>query len=258
MPMSPNRRLAMALDPVLLMGELGLAPDPWQASVVRSTGDRTLLLCARQTGKTTCTAILALHQLLFVPESLTLLVSPSLRQSGELFKRVRRGWHDLGRPIAASQETALTLTLENNSRVVSLPESPETIRGYSSVNCLIIDEAAMVADEMLTAVAPMLAVSGGRLIALSTPMGKRGWFHEKWTEGDPGWERVKVTASECPRIPAAFLEEQRRTIGERAYRQEYGCSFEETVDQVFSSESIDRAFRGDRRPMFEGVDFDES
>src|SRR4051794_22820211 len=167
-----NRHLAMALDPALLMGEPGLAPDPWQAAVVRSPHDRTLLLCARQTGKTTCTAVLALHQLLYVPESLTLLVSPSLRQSGELFKRVRRGWHDLGRPIAASQETALTLTLETDARLVSLPESPETVRGFSGVNLLIIDEAAMVADEMLSAVAPMLAVSGGRLIALSTPMGK--------------------------------------------------------------------------------------
>lgn len=66
-------------------------------------------------------------------------------------------------------------------------------------------------------------VSRGLLLALSTPFGQRGWFHEAW-QGDGDWERVKVTAEQCPRIPAAFPAEERQALGERWFRQEYLCS----------------------------------
>ena len=54
----------------------------------------------------------------------------------------------------------------------------------------------------------MLAVSGGSLMMLSTPYGKRGVFYEEWTGGH-GWERYEVPASQCPRISEDFLEEER-------------------------------------------------
>jgi hypothetical protein len=44
---------------------------------------------------------------------------------------------------------------------------------------LVIDEASRVDDTLYLAVRPLLAVSGGRLVALSTPFGKRGWFHDE-------------------------------------------------------------------------------
>ena len=210
-PLSPLEHLAIRLDQSLLMETLGLEPDPWQRSVLRSMADRLLLLCCRQAGKSTTTAILALHTALFHAGSLVLLLSPSLRQSGELFRKLAGFYADLGKPIPPVQETALSLTLTNGSRVVSLPASPDTIRGYSAVDLLVIDEAAMVPDELFIAVNPMLAVSQGRLVCLSTPLGKRGWFHESWNDPQADWERVRVTAEGCPRIATEFLEEQTTT-----------------------------------------------
>jgi hypothetical protein len=102
---------------------------------------------------------------------------------------------------------------------------------------------------LYVAVRPMLAVSGGRLIALSTPYGKRGWFHDEWT-GENQWERVRVTAEECPRITQEFLAEERRSIGDRWYRKEYGCEFMETVDAVFSCDDIQQARSEDIQPLF--------
>src|SRR6516165_2357080 len=223
--MSPLDQLAMALDPALMMERLGLEPDPWQRSVLRSTADRLLLLCCRQSGKSTTTAILALHTALFQAGSLILLLSPSLRQSGELFRKVAGFYAELGRPVPPARETALSLALANGSRVISLPASPDTIRGYSAVDLLVIDEAAMVPDELFVAVNPMLAVSQGRLVCLSTPLGKRGWFFESWDDPQADWERVRVTAEDCPRIAPEFLEEQKSTLGDRWFRQEYLCSF---------------------------------
>ena len=60
--------LGRALDPVLLAIDAGITPDDWQAEVLRLQPRRTLLLCARQTGKSTVSALLALH----APEGLGL------------------------------------------------------------------------------------------------------------------------------------------------------------------------------------------
>ena len=69
---------------------------------------------------------------------------------------------------------------------------------------------------------PMLAVSGGRLIALSTPFGTRGWWYEAWRSRE-SWERYEISASRCPRIAPDFLDEERRAMGEWWFAQEYDC-----------------------------------
>src|SRR5262249_13167446 len=107
---------------------------------------------------------------------------------------------------------------------------------------LVIDEAALVPDEMVAAVRPMLAVSGGRLVALSTPKGKRGWFYEAWERGRT-WEKYRITADQVRRITPAFLKEEREELGGRWFRQEYFCSFEDMLGAVFSGGDIEEAFR---------------
>ncbi len=233
--------LSCALDPVRLARRAGIVPDPWQEKALRSSSPRMLLCCSRQSGKSTVTAIKALHTALYKPRSLTLLVSPSLRQSGELFKRVISAYGDLGRPVSPDSETALTLTLENGSRVVSLPGKENTVRGFSGVDLLAVDEGAWVPDALYMSVRPMLAVSAGALVALSTPFGTRGWFYEAWrSAGD--WDRYEVPATHCPRISAEFLAEERQNMGEWWFEQEYMCRFLDAQSSAFRREDIDNAF----------------
>jgi hypothetical protein len=236
-------------DPSLLMTCAGLAPDPWQSQLLHSRAARMLLLCARQSGKSSVAAALALQAALLGPRAPVLLLSPSIRQSGEVFRKVQDMLRGLGRPVGVVAESSLRLELSNGSRILSLPGTEETVRGFSGVSLLIIDEAARVADALYYAVRPMLAVSQGRLVALSTPFGKRGWFHDEW-HGEGDWERVRIVAGECPRITAEFLAEERRALGDRWYRQEYLCSFEDTIDAVFSYEDIQAALSNDVKPLF--------
>jgi hypothetical protein len=79
--------LALALAPALLAQKASIEPDPWQRKPMRSTAPRILLNVTRHGGKSTSVAVLAVHQALYEPGSLALLLSPSLRQSGELFRR---------------------------------------------------------------------------------------------------------------------------------------------------------------------------
>jgi hypothetical protein len=235
-------------DAIALMEASVGATDPWQAEMFQSTASRILMLCSRQAGKSTTAACLALTEAL-QRSSLVLLLSPSLRQSQELFRKVVDLYRRLKQTIPTDQESALRLELINGSRIVSLPGTEQKIRGFSGVRLLIIDEAARVPDELYFSVRPMLAVSGGRLVCLSTPFGKRGFFHHEWTEGN-GWHKVKVTAEQCPRISPDFLAEERKALGPWWHRQEYLCEFVDTLDQVFSFESVMGALSAEVQPLF--------
>jgi hypothetical protein len=118
----------------------------------------------------------------------------------------------------------LRLELANGSRVLCLPGREETIRSFGGVNLLVLDEAARIRDELYRSVRPMLAVSQGRLVALSTPFGQRGWFYHEWAGSGP-WKRVQITWRDCPRISPAFIEEERRALGDAWVAQEYETAF---------------------------------
>lgn len=237
-------------DPTATMRLAGLEPDPWQERMLRSTTDRILTLTTRQAGKSQTVAGVALNTALLTPKSLVLLLSPSERQSGELMAKAFAYYDTLGKPVPTRKRTELQLHLTNGSRIIALPESERTIRGYSGVRLLIVDEASRVDDALFASVRPMLSVSRGRLIALTTPFGKRGWFYEAWVDEAQRWERVRVPATECPRISPQFLADEQRSLGERWYRQEYLCSYEDAIDAVFSDTDIYAAMSGDVRPLF--------
>src|SRR5438105_1213484 len=162
---------------VTLMLNFGLKPDPWQVEVLESRHERLLLNCCRQGGKSTVVAILALVEALFRQNSQILLLSRSYRQSRELFHTILGFYGRLQAPMKKSKN-AQGLELGNGSRIIPLPCKEETIRGYSNVSLLIIDEAARVFEDLYRAVRPMLAVSEGRMIVLSTPYGKQGFFYD--------------------------------------------------------------------------------
>lgn len=260
--------LAMALDPVFMARKAGFELDPWQCDLVRSRASRIDVNCSRQIGKSTTAAVLADHTAIYEDDSPVLLLSPSLRQSGELFRKCMEVYRRIGKPTDESKaESALRLELDNGSRIISLPGKEGTIRGISKVKLLIIDEASRVPDELYMAVLPMLAVSGGRLVLLSTPFGTRGFFYEAYKkaleqmrqrkeyrenayrefykeelfekEHKNDWEYYEVPATECKRIPPEFLEEQKESMGEWFFMQEFMCKFMDSQTAAFRSEDIE-------------------
>lgn len=241
--------LMLALDPVKFSASIGIIPDPWQAEVLRYEGKRMLLNCCRQSGKSTTTATKALHTALYRPKSLILLASPSLRQSQELFRKVKDGYSALKRKLSLLEDNKLSMQFGNYSRIVSLPGDQATVRGYSGVTLILLDEDSQVSDEFYHAIMPMLIVNDGALIAMSTPFGKRGHFFEEWTNGDPEWKRVQVTAKECPRMTPEKLEQQRRSMGDLFYKQEFECEFVDNVTQTFAFNDIQRAFSDEITPL---------
>ena len=238
-------------DPVTFAREsLNFQPAPWQEAVLQSASRRLLLNCSRQSGKSSTAAVLALYRALAVAHSLILMVSPSLRQSAELYRKVRDLAHGMPNPPAMNEDTKTSMTIGNGSRVISLPSSEATIRGYSAVDVVVFDEASRISDDLYFAVRPMVATSGGSIVAMSTPFGRRGWWWQAWEGGGDTWERTRITASDVPRIPRSFLDEELAEMGRWWYSQEYEGVFQEAEDSVFTFDDIAAVFDDRVRPLF--------
>jgi Terminase large subunit, T4likevirus-type, N-terminal len=236
------KRTRHRLDPAALFEEVVGTSDPWQRKALRSDSRRQLYLASRQSGKSSVAAIKALHTARFEERSLVLLVSPSLPQSQEIFRKCLTAYRGLGRPEGVASESALRLELGNGSRIISLPGSERTNVGYSA-DLLVVDEAARTPSELVEGMLPTVAVTGGSIIALTTPAGARGWFHSLWSSLDVEevWERFEITADECPRITEEIIEEARMTRGERHVRQEYFCDFLTDAESFFNPEDLERS-----------------
>ena len=242
--------LSRALDPVLMAHDCGITPDPWQATLLRNRPMRSLLLCSRQSGKSTVTALLALWTAIYEGPALVLLFSPSQRQSQELFRTMIALHARLPGAPALTAESTMRAELANGSRIIALPGSEKTVRGYAAADLVVIDEASRVDDELIAAVRPIIATkANGRIIALTTPAGKRGWFYDAWSKSDD-WTKVRVAASDCPRISASFLDEELRELGAGRFDEEYNLVWRDDDEAVFPVAVIEAAFSQEVTPLW--------
>ena len=137
--------------------------------------------------------------------------------------------------------------LVSGGLAVSLPgDRPAMLRGLSLRHdgpaVLIVDEASRVRDELWATISPMLAAApAAQQILLSTPAGASGEFHRAWSS-DEDWERVQITADQCPRISAAHLAAERIRLGDALYRQEYFGAFVSAPGSVFDAEVLAHMF----------------
>jgi Terminase large subunit, T4likevirus-type, N-terminal len=231
-------------DALSLMRRAGMEPDPWQAHVATTPGDQ-LLLCHRQAGKSTIVAALALADALAIDNALILLVSRSMRQSTELYRKVKQ-FYTAVHPIGLRKDTETGMELANGSRILSLPASHETIVGFSAVTTLLLDEAARIPDGTYYAVRPMLAMSQGRLIALSSPFGRRGWFYEAWAEAATAATALDLAGIERLLgdldFPVDEYSDQARTDGTGPGRDSAGAAWQKTFLPAPHNARLSRAF----------------
>lgn len=63
---------------------------------------------------------------------------------------------------------------------------------------LLEDEAARVADALYNSVRPMLAVSNGRHVLMSTPFGKQNHFFKIWDQERDLWQWFEIPGGNVP------------------------------------------------------------
>ena len=230
---------------------VGFEPDAFQRQLLETDARQVILKCSRQWGKSSVTALKTILVATGGAQRVVVVMSPSARQSGEFLLKVKSFLAAAGMPkLPTDGVNPMSVLLPNGSRIVALPGVEATMRGFSAVDLLVIDEAAQVRDEQYLAAGPMLAVKNGALWVLSTPYGARGFFWKEWEMGGEGWLRLEVKATDCPRLSAAFLERERLRIGPDWYRQEYLCEFVGAEDGPFRDELLQRAMASGVEKLF--------
>lgn len=205
----------------LFVRATGEDPLEWQESYLRETRD-AVVLKGRQVGASTAGGVLAIRVARYNPGSLAAVVSPSLKQSTEVKERAKQGLLALGEHLV--RDSSSTIELRNGSRILSLPGSAKSVRGWSA-HLLIIDEAAFLDPETFLAARATTAATGGRTIVQSTPVGPYGPFYDLWEDPDPRWAKFRVRTDQVATVDPAFLARERATLTAQEYAQEYEAQF---------------------------------
>ena len=229
---------------------LNIEPDENQCKVLEVDDRNIVLNCSRQWGKSTTAAIKAAHHALVHPDSTIVVVSKTLRQSGELMLKVERFLDQAKVESSGDGINPISLVLPNRSRILAVPAEEANIRGISAVHLLIIDEAARVKDSLYKAARPMLATTNGKIMLLSTPWAKTGFFFDEWRKGDLAeWFKLAIPATECPGTTQSFLDNERKRMGSRYFKQEYLCEFLDSEYQIFTREMLEACLDDSVKPL---------
>ncbi|MEM4281492.1 MAG: terminase family protein [Candidatus Caldarchaeum sp.] len=232
---------------LLKLADLDIKLYEWQRKFIDDGSRFRILLKPRGAGATFTIAVEALVQAIQKPGSTTILVSYSMRQCLEIFRHVKHIAEKLaskiffygGRTYRFNHFSSTRSTvLGNGSRIVSLPNNPDTLRGYRADHAYV-DEAALFRDDFKIKTAVMLTTVArrGRIVLASTPKGKRGWFYEAWTGGE-GWSKHLVSYRQSPHITEADLDGLRKVMTELEWRQEMECEFLDEVNAFIPYEKI--------------------
>lgn len=186
----------LALDPVERFRRVIGTPDDWQAEFLRAKDAFLCALCSRQTGKSTSTSCLAYDAI--VRGQFVLILAPSERQSRELLRKIALFRAQDPQAPALVRSTLTEVELLNGGRVVCVPASSDTLRGFSAADMIILEEAAFASDEAINAILPSRAADG-RVLAITTPGGSRsGFFYDVWTSGNV--RRITARSTDIPRL----------------------------------------------------------
>ena len=242
-----------------------LTLDPWQEDVLEEIKQNKKNLClrtGRQVGKSTITSIGAGEFAMNNKNKTIMIIASVERQALLLFEKVLAYIHARNKNMIKTGNkegpTKHRLILKNGSKILCLPtgETGYGIRGFT-IDLLIADEAAYINEEVWTAVTPMMVVTGGKMILLSTPRGRVGYFYDCFQ--DKKFKSYHVTSLECPRMQTeegkAFLDHERERKTKAQFTQEYLGEFVDKLMQFFPDYLIKRCQTAIRKKKEEGKNY---
>ena len=218
---------------------LNFKPSAKQAEVLDIDAKYMILCCNRQWGKTTTIALKALHRALAIPDQSIVIISRTKFQAGILIDRACRFAAALGIKIRRAFGQHLSLRLPNGSSIFAVAHSQDTSVG-NTANVLIVDEAALVKDQVFATVSPFVGRTHGAIWLMSTPRRQTGFFYNIWhSQGDTRWHKIFSTVKDCPEFDPDYLELQKE-LDPIKYRQDFLCEFIQPAGRLIDRETLMR------------------
>ncbi len=232
--------------------------DKWQQQVLNTKGN-ICLRSGRQVGKSTVISIKVAEYALNHPNKTVMVIASVERQAQLLFEKILSYVYDKDKKQIRKAKDRKTgqymrptksrLNLMNGSTIHCLPtgESGYGIRGFT-IDLLVADEAAFIPEDVWTAVTPMLTITRGNIILLSTPHGREGFYYRCFQ--DEKYTAFHISSEDCPRKDQSFLDSEKEWMTKVQYAQEYLGEFIDELQQFFSEEVIRKAMILEERDNF--------
>ena len=230
---------------------LAFEPSPKQAQVLDDPAHRLILNCSRQWGKTTVIAIKALYEALHNERTTIMVLSRTKPLAALTIHKVREFAALLGIRRRRFQGREHSVQLPNGSAIFAIAHNAATAVG-NTVHIAIVDEAAVVEDDVFAAILPSISRTKGKLWLLSTPSGPSGMFYKIWHDHSLGhWTRVTATVDDIDYADKEVLHLETTLFPNRA-RQDFYCEFVQPPGRLVDPALLERLVN----PNIEPIDLD--
>ena len=220
----------------------GFKPYPKQKEVIESiiNGDAfyNTMVCGRQSGKSTTLLGLLLYYSINRPKSVILYVSPVYSQVSKIQTQIIDALGGSG-IIVSANKASYEIKLVNGSTIYfRSAERADNIRGLA-VDYLLVDEAQDIkTSDFQKSILPTITARGKKCILGGTPK-KKNFFYEYYMMGKsadfPSHTSYNFPSWESPYVSSEFIEEQRKSLPENVFKQEFEAIFLEDDGQVFKN-----------------------
>jgi len=239
---------------------LGIEPDPWQADLLNEIAKGTRRCSVRSghgVGKSSAASWAMIWFLLTRYPCKVVCTSPTSAQLFDaLFGEVLRWVKALPEVLQALLETKtdrVYLKAAPNEAWISArtsrSESPETLAGIHSTNCLIlIDEASGVPESVFEAGYGTMSSANATVVLLGNPTRTSGYFFDTHHSNRDKWWTRKVSCLDSPRVAPAYVDEMREKYGpdSNAFRIRVLGEFAVADDDtVIGLEIVESSFKRD-------------
>jgi hypothetical protein len=206
-----------------------------QQAVSASESRFKVVIAGRRWGKTWL-ATRSLARAVREPNRRAWYIAPSYRMARQIvWDALKWRLQDL-KWVQKINESELTITLRNNS-TISLrgADNPDSLRGVG-LDFVVMDEFAMIDEKAWTEVLrPTLSDRNGSAMFISTPMGTSNWAYDLYNraQSDPAWSSWTFRTIDGGNVSAEEIEQARRDLSDRQFRQEYEATFETYSGRIY-------------------------
>ena len=209
-----------------------------QLTIVNDHKRFRVCVAGRRFGKTH----LAIRELCFharQPHQEVWYVAPTYKQSKNIvWKKLKNRLQDL-RWADKINETELSIQLKNGSTIcLKGADNHDSLRGVG-LDFIVLDEFADIDPAAwFETLRPTLSDRQGRALFIGTPKGIGNWSYELFQnhlEDPDHWSSYQFTTLDGGNVPEEEIQQARKDLDERTFRQEYMATFETFAGRIYYS-----------------------
>ncbi len=205
-------------------------------SVLKGTEFYHAVVVGRQFGKTLMSINLLMYFGINNNNSKILWVSPVYSQATKVFQQIFQILQPAGLVKSANKADFIIQLINGTTIYFKSSERPETIRGLS-INYAFIDEAQDCKDiAWKQSILPTLSAAGKKCIITGTPK-RKNWFYDVFMLGKSqthtNHKSYHGSSVDSPYVSKEFIEEQKRTLPPKIFKQEFLAEWQDNEGAVF-------------------------